>query len=126
MTGYQRYTRLRHFFTARHWRGYAVHSPFMYRFMREVVIRSSRKDLPRKIEDYFAGENITILDRVNQLPDKNISGLALIREPFFDRREETLWKEWYGTHHCAAVHFQGLMVIFFDKKLQKQFYTIRN
>lgn len=126
MTFYQLYTRFRHAFTAAHWRGYAVHSPMMYRFIREVVIRSSRKGLTGAIQAYYGAENVGVADSVPELIAHDQKPVMLLREPFRSAAERREFEAWYAETHVVAAHLQGLMVLFFDPKLQKQFFRIRN
>lgn len=126
MTFYQLYTRLRHAFTAVHWRGYAVHSPMMYRFIREVVIRSSRRKLPDAIAARYSVENVGVVDSVADLITHEPKQVILLREPFRSAVERREFEVWYEGMHVVAAHLQGLMVLFFDPKLQKQFFRIRN
>lgn len=126
MTFYQLYTRFRHAFTAVHWRGYAVHSPMMYRFIRDVVIQSSRRRLPGAIVAYYGAENVGIADSVAGLIAHEPKQIMLLREPFRSAQERREFEEWYGRTHVVAAHLQGLMVLFFDPKLQKQLFRIRN
>lgn len=126
MTFYQLYTRFRHAFTAAHWRGYAVHSPMMYRFIREVVIRSSRRKLPETIIARYGVENVGFVDSVADLITHEPKQVILLREPFRSAQERREFEEWYGRTHVVAAHLQGLMVLFFDPKLQKQLFRIRN
>lgn len=127
MTIYQFYTRLRHAFTAAHWRGYAIHSPMMYRFIREVVIRTRRGRLPDAIAARYGAENVTVVDSVGELLALNSPrGIVLLREPYRSAQERREFEDWYRDTHVVAAHLQGLMVLFFDPKLQKQFFRIRN
>lgn len=126
MTFYQLYTRFRHAFTAAHWRGYAVHSPMMYRFIREVVIRSSRRKLPEAIISRYGVENVGVVDSVAGLIVHERKQVILLREPFRSSAEHRMFEDWYVRTHVVAAHLQGLMVLFFDPKLQKQFFRIRN
>lgn len=126
-TGYQLYTRLRHAITAGHWRGYAVHSPMMYRFIREVVIHTRRGDLPAAIGVRYGAENVAVADSVAELVA--LGGgrpVVLLREPFRSAAERRQFVEWYAETHVVAAHLQGLVVLFFDPRLQKQFFRIRN
>ncbi|WP_298064911.1 hypothetical protein [uncultured Rikenella sp.] len=126
MTGYQLYTRLRHAFTAVHWRGYAVHSPMMYRFIREVVIRTPRRKLPEAIGRRYGAGNVAVVDSVEELLAVLPKPVAVLREPFRSACERRQFEEWYGRTHVVGAHLQGLLVLFFDPKLQKQFFRIRN
>lgn len=127
MTGYQFYTRLRHALTAAHWRGYAVHSPMMYRFIRDVVIRSSRQRLAGAIQAYYGAENVVVVGSVPELLALDSPpAVVLLREPFRSVRERKEFEAWYEGTHVVAAHLQGLVVLFFDPKLQKQFFRIRN
>lgn len=127
MTIYQFYTRLRHAFTAAHWRGYAIHSPMMYRFIREVVIRTRRSRLPDAIAERYGAKNVAVVDSVAELLALDSPrGIVLLREPFRSAAERREFEDWYRGAHVVAAHLQGLMVLFFDPKLQKQFFRIRN
>lgn len=130
MTLFQIYTRIVHMFTALHWRGYAIHSPMMYSFVREVVITSPRKVLPRKIEQRYSQQSVASFDSVAKFAsevavNKSID-VAMIVEPYISRAERDLMYKWHAENHAVVVHLQGLLVLFFDPKLQKQFYKIRN
>ena len=67
MNSYQWYTRLRHAWTAAHWHGYAVHSPMMYRFIREVVMPTRRRDLPVAIIGRYGADRVAVVDSVAEL-----------------------------------------------------------
>lgn len=127
MTGYQFYTRFRHALTAAHWRGYAVHSPMMYRFIREVVLPNRRRTLPAAIADLYGAENVAVVGSVPELLALDSPpAVVLLREPFRSARERREFEAWYEGTHAVAAHLQGLVVLFFDPKLQKQFFRIRN
>lgn len=127
MTGYQFYTRLRHAFTAAHWRGYAVHSPMMYRFIREVVLPNRRRALPAAIVSRYGAKNVAAVGSVPELLALDSPpAVVLLREPFRSARERKEFEAWYEGAHVVAAHLQGLVVLFFDPKLQKQFFRIRN
>lgn len=123
-----------HAVTAIHWRGYAVHSPMMYRFVRKVVIRSRRGRLALAIADYYGVEHVATYDRVADFEIRykadseanKLRDVYLIREPYISAAERVSFAEWFSKHSVVAAHFQGLLVIFTDPKLQKQFYKIRN
>lgn len=106
----------------------------MYRFVREVVIRSRRSRLALAIANYYGVEHVEIYDRVSDFEigykadskDNRLRDVYLIREPYISAAERTGFAEWFSKHSVVAAHFQGLLVIFTDPKLQKQFYKIRN
>lgn len=126
MTVYQLYTRLCHALRATHWRGYTVHSPMMYRFIREVVIPTRRKGLPVAISERYGAENVAMADSVAELEAATDKAIVLLREPFRSAAERRAFEAWFDRTHVVAAHLQGLMVLFFDPKLQKQFFRIRN
>ncbi len=127
MTGYQFYTRLRHAFTATHWRGYAVHSPMMYRFIREVVLPNRRRALQAAIISRYGAENVAAVGSVSELLALDSPpAVVLLREPFRSAQERREFEAWYEGTHAVVAHLQGLVVLFFDPKLQKQFFRIRN
>lgn len=127
MTRYQFYTRLRHALTARHWRGHGIHSPMMYRFVREVVLPHRRRRLPEVIAARYGAENVKIVRSVTELTDgKEVKQVVCLCEPFRTARERRDFERWFTNTHVVAVHLQGLLVLFFDQKLQKQFFRIRN
>jgi len=98
----------------------------MYTFVREVVMTTTEDEIPDRLKDIYGTENILVIGRAEELPQKSIASVVILRKPFYDRRDRMLWNKWYESHNCVAVHLKGSLVIFFDKKLQKQFYTIRN
>ncbi|HJE88633.1 hypothetical protein [Rikenella microfusus] len=126
MNRYQLYTRLRHALTAAHWRGYAVHSPMMYRFIREVVLPTPRRRLPEAIIDRYGTENVATVDSVADLKAVQDKQVVILREPFRSAAEREEFEAWFVRTHAVAAHLQGLLVLFFDPKLQKQFFRIRN
>ncbi len=109
MTLYQLYTRLEHFFTARHWRGHGVHSPAMYDFIRNVVIPTPKRELPAAIRAAYS-------------PDQ----VALLPNPFATRLEKQAFRQWYAQNHVVVADLPGLIVLFFDPKRPKQYFRIRN
>lgn len=118
MTLYQLYTRLKHFFTAKHWHGAAIHSPMMYAFVREHALTHRGERLIEKIA-------VPTVDSVRDLCNVK-SDIIILRQPFKSRAEKELFTKFYAENHVVIAHFQGLIVIFFDQKLQKQQYVIRN
>lgn len=130
MTPYQLYTRFRHAATARHWRGHGVHSPMMYRFVREVVLPVPRRAWTAAIvEQYGAEWQVVEIGSIAELPGvarSEAKTIALLREPFRSAAERREFDAWFGRTHVVAAHLQGLLVLFFDPKLQKQFFRIRN
>lgn len=67
-----------------------------------------------------------IIDNVEDIANHQDGKILILREPFKNRKQHLLFKEWYAQNHAVTAHFQGLIVIFFDPKLQKESYTIRN
>lgn len=126
MTGYQLYIRLRHALTARHWRGHGIHSPMMYRFVREVVLPQRRRRLPEVIATRYGAENVRFVHSVAEVTDGEAKRVVCLLEPFRTARERRDFERWYAETHVVAAHLQGLLVLFFDPKLQKQFFRIRN
>lgn len=128
MTIYQLYTHFIHFFVAKHWRGAAIHSPMMYGFVREYALKNKGEKLIKAIgapvvhnvEELKAAANESI--GTDSVQPK----IIILREPFINRSEKIAFREWYARNHVVTVHFQGLIVIFLDKKLQKQQYLVRN
>lgn len=127
MTAYQIYTRLKHSLVAKHWRGHGVHSPMMYDFIRTVVMPTPRKWLAEAIIVRYGGAgNVAVVDSMSGLEnEREKANVVLLNEPFLTAEERRRFKEWYGDNNVVAVHLQGLMVLFFDTKLKKQFYSIR-
>lgn len=130
MTRYQLYTRLRHAIRARHWRGHGVHSPLMYRFVREVAMPVRRRELPEAIKAWCGEEwRVVAVDSVDELETAAFVGtktVVLLREPFRSADERRTFEAWFDRTHVVAAHLQGLLVLFLDPKLQKQFFRIRS
>lgn len=118
MTVYQLITRVRHFIVARHWHGAAIHSPMMYAFVRQHAL-THRGD--RLIADIGA----PIADSMSEICNME-SEIRILRHPFRNRQERAAFKKFYDENHMVTAHFQGVLVFFFDTKLQKQQYIIRN
>ncbi|CDN30176.1 hypothetical protein BN938_0069 [Mucinivorans hirudinis] len=118
MTLYQIATRIAHFFTACHWRGADIHSPFVYSFVREYALENRGARLIEAI-------GVRVIARVGEL-DVYPDDMIILREPFISGGERALFKKWYEDNHCVVVHFQGLIVIFRNSKLQKQWFKVRN
>ncbi len=108
MTGYQLKTRWIHFWTARHWRGHGIHSPFLYGFVRGVVLRVPRKEWTRVIFERYGTQQVRLLP-----------------EPFTDRREHEMFEAWVAAHPSAVVELPGLIVVFLDPALQPQRFRVR-
>lgn len=122
MTFYQLKIRINHFFRARHWRGAAIHSPAMYGFVREYALINRGKALIDAI-------GAPVVKSVQELKQRNLKDdeeVLILQEPFINRSEHMEFNQWYEQNHVVTAHFQGLIVIFFDKKLQKEQYIIRN
>lgn len=126
MTAYQIYTRLNHALTAKHWRGAAVHSPMMYDFIREVVMKHPRKRLIGAIVARYGAPDTAVADTVEELSRTTGKMVVLLREPFRSAAQRKEFDQWYRQTHVVVAHLQGLLVLFFDPKLQKQYYKIRN
>ncbi|MDE5945194.1 MAG: hypothetical protein K2G93_06390 [Rikenella sp.] len=131
MNRYQLYTRLRHAIRARHWRGHGVHSPLMYRFVREVAMPVRRRqELPTAIATWGAAEwRIVTVESVAELTATEVAErktIVLLREPFRSADERRTFEAWFAQTHVVAAHLQGLLVLFLDPKLQKQFFRIRS
>lgn len=118
MTLYQIYTRIKHMLTAKHWRGAAIHSPAMYAFVREHALHYRGSKMIRHI-------GAPVVDSVKQI-DQSDAPVVILREPFRNRAQKREFDRWYAQNNVIVAHFQGLIVIFFDKKRQKERYLIRN
>ena len=131
MNRYQLYTRMRHAASARHWRGHGVHSPLMYRFVREVAMPlRRRRELPEAIEAWCGTEwrvaEVDSDDALEKATPAGVKTIVLLREPFRSAAERRAFKTWFDRTHVVAAHLQGWLVLFFDPKLQKQYFRIRN
>lgn len=129
MNGYQLKTRIRHFFVAKHWRGHGVHSPMVYSLVREVIMRCSGKDLARELIFRLGEHEVMVVDNVTEISQnisENRAHCVILREPFRSKEQQTEWEQLYEREHCTALHCQGWLIVFFDPKLQKQYFCIRN
>lgn len=126
MNRYQLYTRLKHALRATHWRGHTVHSPMMYRFIREVVLPTRRRQLTDTIVRRYGEERVAVVESVKELQAVTDKEIVVLREPFRSADERHAFEAWLGRTHVVVAHLQGLLVLFFDPKLQKQFFRIRN
>lgn len=124
MTPYRIYYRLTHFFTARHWRGHSVHSPMMFAFIREVVVPFKGRKRLDALLGYLGEENVFVTDDAHRLVECPLP-VAVLRQPFRCAREYRVFQEFYGSNHLVAALLPDMIVLFFDPKLQKQYYRIR-
>lgn len=74
----------------------------------------------------YGAENVAVVDSVDELLTVLPKPVVVLREPFGSVRERRRFEDWYRDTHMVGAHLQGLLVLFFDPKLQKQFYRIRN
>lgn len=98
----------------------------MYRFVREVVLPQRRRRLPEVIATRYGAENVRFVRSVAEVTDGEAKRVVCLLEPFRTARERRDFERWYAETHVVAAHLQGLLVLFFDPKLQKQFFRIRN
>lgn len=130
MTRYQHYTRLKHIIKAKHWRGAAIHSPAMYEFIRTYAIKNRKRKLIEAIDAPVVSCVYELIELAEKFRDSSFSepkqSAVILKEPFKNRAQKRTYEKWYAQNHAVTIHFQGLIVIFFDKKLQKQRFLVRN
>lgn len=71
-------------------------------------------------------EGAVVVEDVEDVVRYDGGGILILREPFKNRKQHLMFEQWYAQNHVVTAHFQGLIVIFFDPKLQKERYVIRN
>lgn len=98
----------------------------MYAFVREVVIRNSRRNLTRAIQARYGSDHVALYNSTAEIRSTPGIEVGLLRHPYRSAAERRTFREWYNNNSAVVVHLQGLIVIFFDPKLNKQFYKIRN
>lgn len=161
------YAILRNLFRVNHWRGHGIHSPFMYRFVREVIVKRKpgcspnklpegilrhnllKKDmlLARNIYEYLgydrcivAGE-APVQDRTLCLAPSDISTeiieQALLQAEDLEccvtilgvnksHEKYKLCRRVMREKRCVGVDIYRTYIFFFDNRLQKQNYRLRN
>lgn len=98
----------------------------MYAFVREVVMPNKRKDLAQAIERRYGADRVAVIDSVEALREVNGKSVVILMGPFRSKEQKRRFDFWYKATHVVVAHLQGLIVLFFDPKLQKQYYKIRN
>ncbi|MDR2936787.1 MAG: hypothetical protein LBU80_05535 [Rikenellaceae bacterium] len=114
----------------RHWRGRAIHSPFMYGLVRRVWIERRMT-----LEEYLgcplteAGDTSpdTIEAAARDLLSTRSDGLACLVVCGVDRRPERygICRKIRSGKYCVSVDRYKTWYFFFDPKLRPQHYKIR-
>lgn len=111
--------RIQHFFVARHYRGHGVHSPFLYDFIRKILMKScSKEDLLTKIH-----QNYNLLPITSRDFDECNSGIVFIPNEFLHLGSFQLWR---SGRVCLSLWTKYGVLIFFDPKLPNQHYNLRS
>ncbi|MEG2478915.1 MAG: hypothetical protein RR931_01160 [Mucinivorans sp.] len=106
---------------ARHYRGYGIHSPFVYNFIRNIVM-NRRKKITVQIQQLYPETLIT--ENVSEL--KKIKNVAILYKPFKTKTQEREFDRWFEKNSYVAIHLKECIVVFADKRLQKQLFIVRN
>jgi len=122
MTAAELYTYIGHFIKARHYRGHGIHSPYLYAFVREVVLQKG--ELPKLIADKYPGKEIEIVTNVNEALSSS-AYITILHRPFRTFEEKRLWKNARPTKEILTVHLPHDMIIFRDERLHNQHFSIR-
>lgn len=117
MNNYQILTRINHFFTAKHYHGHGIHSPFLYDFIRQTMKLS--------YNDILKLKNAHIVHNTNELKEIDNYHILIFIEPFVSKIEKEKFRAWFDHNFYAALYFQGMIVIFNNPNLQKQFFKVR-
>lgn len=92
-------------------------------------MRCRKRDLAQKLIFRLGDQKVVVVDDVTQI-SQNISQnrvcCVILREPFRSKEQQMEWEQFYEKEHCTVLHCQGWLIVFFDPKLQKQYFCIRN
>lgn len=117
-------TRINHFFTAKHYRGHGIHSPFLYDFIREVVIKNDSENIVKAIQNHYAPHRVEQVSSIDGISKG--AYIAILESPFVSKSEREKWLNWRGKNKCLTVHLKNYMVIFFDQRLNNQHFKVRS
>lgn len=118
------YSRLRHFFVAKHYRGHGVHSPFMYDFIRTVVMGDEAENFILRVENRYWPNKTKFVSSVDQLD--SFYYVSVLGEPFRSRLQYKKWLQWRSDHKCMSIYLKGYLVVFFDRRLPNQHFVVRS
>lgn len=124
MTLFELGTRINHFFTAKHFRGHGIHSPFLYDFVRTVVLKDRKKEFVMRVENRYWPNRTQFVNSVDRIDF--FAYAVILSHPFSSRYQYKKWLVWRKKHRCLSVHLPGHIVIFFDRRLQDQHFKIRS
>lgn len=122
MTAYQFLTYVGHFITAGHFRGHGIHSPYLYDFIRSVVIRKG--DIVELTRSRYPEKEIEVCNSVEELFNST-AYISFLMEPFRSSSEHALWKSRRAAESCLSIHLPHHIIIFRDPKLNNQHFSVR-
>lgn len=124
MTWFELGVRINHFFTAKHYRGHGIHSPYLYDFVRNVLVTTKNQDLVQRIEEKYLPHKTIFINSLDNI-DKE-AYIAILARPFRSKNHYRKWIAWRKKHPCTSVHLKNFVILFFDNKLQNQHFKIRS
>ena len=124
MTYYQLYSRLRHFFVARHYRGHGIHSPSLYDLVRQVFMKSPSDEIERNLAEVFPNALIISSGDIQVLESQ--ADIKIVLRPFKSSADYRRWCVWRAENACQSVWLKSALVIFHDPRLQNQHFDIRS
>lgn len=115
------YWRLKHSLTARHYRGHGIHSPFLYDFIRTVLLKSSsQKDMLQRVEEKYNSRPLEI-SAISE-----ISSASIVFLPSNILNHSDIWSKWRSENECLSIWLKYGILLFFDPKLPNQHFNIRS
>lgn len=124
MSGYQLYMRLKHLFMARHFRGHGIHSPYLYDFVRNILIRSDIRHISEALACHYPSRRIVDVWSVVEIPTD--AYIVVLWGPFRCSADRAEWASWRSSNACLSVWLKRCIVIFFDTRLNDQHFAIRS
>lgn len=122
MTFAELITYLGHLIKARHFRGHGIHSPYLYSYVREVVIK--RGDIYHLTVAKYPGKRIEVVTDVSSALSSD-AYITILHRPFRTMDERRLWKTERSGKEFLTIHLPHDIVIFRDERLHNQHFTIR-
>lgn len=122
MTKTQFTTFISHIIKARHYRGHGIHSPYLYSYVREVIIKKG--DLCDLTIKKYPGKKIEITTDTEVALNSD-AYISILKSPFKTKAEKKYWKTNRPSKKILTVHLPHYMVIFRDERVHNQHFMIR-
>ncbi len=115
-------TYLNHFIKARHYRGHGIHSPYLYSYVREVVI--VKGDICKMTIDRYPEKKVQVTDSAEEALNSD-AYISIIKKPFKTVEDKKFWHANRPGMNILTIHLPHHIVIFRDNRVHNQHFEIR-